>query len=396
MAQHSRGKIETAVRVGLDNPDDLSRHYTPGVAEQAQRVAEDPAALRRETVKANSVAIVSDGSALLGLGDQGPAAALPVMEGKAALLKRFADVDAWPICPLSRDPEDLIRTVRDLATSFGAINLEDIAAPRCFEIERRLRDELDVPVFHDDQHGIAIVVLGALHGALRLTERKPANTTVVISGAGAAGSAIARLLLEAGYRDDGIVVCDSSGVLHPDRDLDGEKRWLAEHANTGRRSGELRDALEGADVFVGVSVGGILDGADLARMADRAIVFALANPEPEVDPRAAAEHAEVVATGRSDHPNQINNVLAFPGVFRGLLDSGAPTVTTGIQLAAAEALAGVAAGQLSAERIVPGVFDEELVPAMALRGRRGRLTRGRGRRDHVRLAERGRRPAGGR
>ncbi|HEX4723924.1 MAG TPA: malic enzyme-like NAD(P)-binding protein [Pseudonocardiaceae bacterium] len=362
---HSRGKIETALRVGLDDADDLSRHYTPGVADVARRVAEDTAALRRETVKANSVAIVSDGSALLGLGDQGPAAALPVMEGKAALLKRFADVDAWPICPVSRDPDDLVRTVRDLATSFGAVNLEDIAAPRCFEVERRLRDELDVPVFHDDQHGTAIVVLGALHGALRLTDRKPEDTTVVISGAGAAGSAVARLLLDAGYRAEGIVLCDSSGVLRPDRDLDGEKRWLAEHTNTARRGGSLSDALDGADVFVGVSAGGILDGDDIARMADRAIVFALANPEPEVDPRAAGEHAEIVATGRSDQPNQINNVLAFPGVFRGLLDSGATTVTTKILLAAADALAAVAAERLSTRRIVPSVFDEELVPAMA-------------------------------
>jgi malate dehydrogenase (oxaloacetate-decarboxylating) len=361
----SRGKIQVTPLVRLDGAEDLARHYTPGVAELAERVADDPSALGRETVKANSVAIVSDGSALLGLGDRGPSAALPVMEGKAALLKRFANVDAWPICPVSREPDDLVRTVKDLATSFGAINLEDIAAPRCFEVERRLRDELDVPVFHDDQHGTAIVVLGALHNALRLTDRKPEDTSVVISGAGAAGSAVARLLLDAGYGSEGIVVCDSSGVLHPGRDLDGEKRWLAENTNSGGVTGALRDAIAGADVFVGVSVGGLLEAGDIARMADRAIVFALANPEPEVDPRAAGEHAEIVATGRSDHPNQINNVLAFPGVFRGLLDSDATSVTSKIQLAAARALANVAESGLARDRIVPSVFDERLVPEMA-------------------------------
>jgi malate dehydrogenase (oxaloacetate-decarboxylating) len=362
---HSRGKVEVATRVELNDADDLAEHYTPGVAELAKRVAEDPSVLARETVKANSVAIVSDGSALLGLGDRGPAAALPVMEGKAALLKRFADVDAWPICPVSREPDDLVRTVRDLATSFGAINLEDIAAPRCFTVERRLHDELDIPVFHDDQHGTAVVVLGALHNALKLTGREPGGTSVVIAGAGAAGSAIARLLLRAGYHSDGIVVCDSQGVLHQDRDLVGEKRRLAENTNTGGATGGIADVVRGADVFVGVSVGGLLEPDDIAAMADRAIVFALANPDPEVDPDAAREHAEIVATGRSDLPNQINNVLAFPGMFRGLLDSGAPKVTGDMLLAAARALADVVGEGLEPGHIVPSVFDEELVPAMA-------------------------------
>nr|WP_086859831.1 malic enzyme-like NAD(P)-binding protein [Amycolatopsis lexingtonensis] len=359
----SRGKVEVATRVALETPEDLAEHYTPGVADQAKRVADDPSALGRETVKANSVAIVSDGSALLGLGDRGPAAALPVMEGKAALLKRFADVDAWPICPVSREPDDLVRTVKDLATSFGAINLEDIAAPRCFTVERRLHDELDIPVFHDDQHGTAVVVLGALHNALKLTGRDPAGTSVVISGAGAAGSAIARLLLRAGYPSDGIVVCDREGVLHEDRDLVGEKGWLAE--NTGGAPGSLKDALRGADVFIGVSAGGLLAPEDVEAMAERAIVFALANPDPEVDPEAAGQHAEIVATGRSDFPNQINNVLAFPGMFRGLLDSGAPRVTEHMLLAAAHALADVVGEDLAPDRIVPSVFDEALVPAMA-------------------------------
>ncbi|MGW5720303.1 NAD(P)-dependent malic enzyme [Amycolatopsis sp. NPDC003865] len=362
---HSRGKVEVATRVALDSAGDLAEHYTPGVADQAKRVADDPAVLARETVKGNSVAIVSDGSALLGLGDRGPAAALPVMEGKAALLKRFADVDAWPICPVSREPDDLVRTVKDLATSFGAINLEDIAAPRCFTVERRLHDELDIPVFHDDQHGTAVVVLGALHNALKLTGREPGSTSVVVAGAGAAGSAIARLLLRAGYSSEGIVVCDSGGVLHPDRDLMGEKQWLAENTNSARATGSVQDALRDADVFVGVSAGGLLDPGDLAAMADRAIVFALANPDPEVDPEAAGEHAEIVATGRSDFPNQINNVLAFPGMFRGLLDSGAPRVTGEMLLAAAHALADVVGDDLAAGRIVPSVFDEALVPAMA-------------------------------
>jgi malate dehydrogenase (oxaloacetate-decarboxylating) len=362
---HSRGKVEVATRVALDTPDDLAEHYTPGVADQARRVADDPSALARETVKGNSVAIVSDGSALLGLGDRGPAAALPVMEGKAALLKRFADVDAWPICPVSREPDDLVRTVKDLATSFGAINLEDIAAPRCFTVERRLHDELDIPVFHDDQHGTAVVVLGALHNALELTGREPGGTSVVIAGAGAAGSAIARLLLRAGYRSEGIVVCDSEGVLHADRDLTGEKLWLAENTNAGGATGGIRDAVRDADVFVGVSAGGLLHPDDVAAMADRAIVFALANPDPEVDPEAAGRHAAVVATGRSDFPNQINNVLAFPGMFRGLLDSGAPRVTGRMLLAAAHALAGVVGDDLDAEHVVPSVFDERLVPAVA-------------------------------
>ena len=360
----SRGKVEVVARVELSDADDLAKHYTPGVAELAERVADDPSALARETVKANSVAIVSDGSALLGLGDRGPAAALPVMEGKAALLKRFADVDAWPVCPVSREPADLVRTVKDLATSFGAINLEDIAAPRCFTVERRLHDELDIPVFHDDQHGTAVVVLGALHNALKLTDREPRGTSVVLSGAGAAGSAIARLLLHAGYPADGLVVCDSQGVLHEGRDLIGEKRWLAENTNRAGTTGSLKDALRGADVFIGVSVGGLLDAEDLAAMADRAIVFGLANPEPEFDPKAAAGPAEIVATGRSDLPNQINNVLAFPGMFRGLLDSRAPRVTTRMLLAAAHALADVV-GDPDTDRIVPSVFDEGLVPAVA-------------------------------
>jgi malate dehydrogenase (oxaloacetate-decarboxylating) len=360
------GKIRVEPTVPLEDADDLSRYYTPGVAEQAKRIADDPSALYRETSKANSVAVVSDGSALLGLGDQGPAAALPVMEGKAALLRRFAGVDAWPVCPSSRDVDDLVRTVGDLANSFGAINLEDIAAPRCFDVERRLRETLDVPVFHDDQHGTAIVVLAALRNALAVTDRDQERTRVVIAGAGAAGSAIARLLLVAGFRAENVVVCDSHGALHPDRDgLADEKRWLAEHTNARRAAGSVAEVLRDADVFVGVSSGGILSGEDVAAMAPRPIVFALANPDPEVDPEAAAQHAAVLATGRSDRPNQINNVLVFPGVFRGLLDGRATSLTDEIQLAAAAAIADTVGADRDPERVVPSVFDERLVPAIA-------------------------------
>ena len=361
-----KGKIGTRAQVPLDTPEQLAEHYTPGVAEVAERVAADPGALARETARSNAVAVVSDGSALLGLGDRGPAAALPVMEGKAALLKRFADVDAWPVCPVSRDPDDLLRTARDLATSFGAVNLEDIAAPRCFEVERRLQDELDVPVFHDDQHGTAIAVLAALRNALQLTDREAAGTSVVVSGAGAAGSAVARLLLEQGYPAELLFVCDSKGVLHTGREgLDDEKRWLAEHTNTGGAKGGLTDVLRGADVFVGVSTGGLLSGDDIAAMARDPVVFALANPDPEVDPEAARRRAAVVATGSSDFPNQINNVLVFPGVLRGLLDGGSRRVTSGVQVAAADALSRLPGADLSADRVVPSVFDERVVARVA-------------------------------
>lgn len=362
----SRGKIQTWSTVPLDTAEDLAKHYTPGVAEAAKRVAADPAAASRETVKANSVAIVSDGSALLGLGDQGPAAALPVMEGKAALLKEFSDVDAWPICPVSRDPDELVRTVSDLATAFGAINLEDVAAPRCFAVERRLRDELDVPTFHDDQHGTAVTVVAALRNALRLTDRAVAETSVVISGAGAAGSAVARLLLEEGYPAEDLVVCDSRGALHGGRDeLDEEKRWLADNTNTRGRVGALNEVLRGADVFIGVSTGGLLGEQDIAAMDEEPVVFALANPEPEVDPASAGRRAAVVATGRSDVPNQINNLLVFPGMFRGLLDGGGHRVTTRILLAAASALTGVVEQELGTDRIVPSPLDECVAPRVA-------------------------------
>jgi malate dehydrogenase (oxaloacetate-decarboxylating) len=364
------GKIEIVSRVRLEDAEDLARHYTPGVAELAEQVGREPDRAQELTVKGNAVAIVTDGSALLGLGDQGPLAALPVMEGKAALFSKLAGIDAWPICLASREPDDVVRTVLDIATSFGAINLEDIAAPRCFEIERRLRDELDVPVFHDDQHGTAVVVLAALDNALRVTGRDRAGTRVVIAGAGAAGSATARLLLEAGVPAGGIVVCDSQGALHSGRELDGEKLWLAEHTNSEGAMGQLTEVLEGADVFIGVSAPNLLSGDELTAMAEDPIVFALANPDPEVEPAAAAKHAAVVATGRSDQPNQINNVLVFPGVLRGLLDAGVDTLTVKMQLAAASAITDRVGDELAADHIVPSVFDERLVPEIAAAIRR--------------------------
>jgi malate dehydrogenase (oxaloacetate-decarboxylating) len=362
---HLGGKIEVRSKVPLRTRDDLSMAYTPGVARICLAIAQHPEDVRRLTVKRNSVAVVTDGSAVLGLGDLGPAAALPVMEGKAALFKRFADIDAWPICLDTQDVDEIVRTVQLIAPVFGGINLEDIAAPRCFEIERRLRELLDIPVFHDDQHGTAIVVLAALTNALRVVGKTLPDVRIVMSGAGAAGSAIARLLLTAGARD--LVLTDIGGVVHRDRDaLDPNRAQLAQLTNPRGVTGSLRDALIGADVFVGVSAPGILDGDDVATMADRSIVFALANPTPEVDPAEARRTAAVVATGRSDEPNQINNVLAFPGVFRGLLDAGARHVDLEMEAAAARALADVVQpDQLNAAFIVPSVFDPAVTQAVA-------------------------------
>jgi len=362
---HLGGKIEVRSKVPLRTRDDLSMAYTPGVARVCLAIAAAPEDARRLTIKRNSVAVVTDGSAVLGLGNLGPAAALPVMEGKAALFKRFAGIDAWPICLDSQDVDEIVRTVQLIAPVFGGINLEDISAPRCFEVERRLRELLDIPVFHDDQHGTAIVVLAALTNALRVVGKELSGVRIVLSGAGAAGSAIARLLLTAGARN--VVVCDVGGVVHPGRlDLDPDLLSLAEQTNTGRLTGTLRAALVGADVFIGVSAPNILTGEDIASMNDGAIVFALANPDPEVDPTQARRHAAVVATGRSDEPNQINNVLVFPGVFRGLLDAGAREMDLPAEVAAALALADVLSPeQLNPAFIVPSVFDPDVVPAVA-------------------------------
>ena len=357
---HLGGKIEMRSKHPIKHRDDLSMIYTPGVARVCQAIANNPEDARRLTIKRNTVAVVTDGSAVLGLGNIGPAAALPVMEGKAALFKRFANIDAWPICLDTQDTDTIVETVRAVAPGFAGINLEDIAAPRCFEIERRLRELADIPVFHDDQHGTAIVVLAALQNALRVVGKPLESVRAVLSGAGAAGTAILRLLLAAGLKD--VVVADVNGVLHAGRSgLSDELRWVADSTNQAGYSGDLKGALAGADVFIGVSAPNILTGADIATMNTDAIVFALANPDPEVDPADAREHAAVVATGRSDQPNQINNVLAFPGVFRGLLDAHSSQVETSMLLAAAGAIADVVTDEERGPNyVIPSVFHPDV------------------------------------
>ena len=362
---HLGGKLEVTSKVQLRHRDDLSRAYTPGVARVCEAIAAHPEDARRLTIKRNTVAVVTDGSAVLGLGNLGPLAALPVMEGKAALFKRFADVDAWPVCLDTQDSDMIVEIVRAMAPVYGGINLEDIAAPRCFEIEERLREMLDIPVFHDDQHGTAIVVLAALTNALRVVGKKLGEVRIVVSGAGAAGQAIIRLLLAQGAQD--VVAFDTRGAVHREREgLDRFKSWIAENTNPAGFAGTLRAGLAGADVFIGVSAPNVISGSDVATMADRAIVLALANPDPEVDPLEAQAHAMVVGTGRSDYPNQINNVLAFPGIFRGLLDAGARDITDAVLVAAARAVADVVSpAELNASYIVPSVFDPAVAPAVA-------------------------------
>ncbi len=362
---HLGGKIEVTSKVPLRTRDDLSMAYTPGVGRVSMAIAENPEDVSRLTIKGNSVAVVTDGSAVLGLGNIGPGAALPVMEGKAALFKRFAGIDAWPICLASQDTDEIVRAVEMIAPGFGGINLEDIAAPRCFEIEQRLRASLDIPVFHDDQHGTAIVVIAALTNALRVVDKQIPQARVVVSGAGAAGTAIVTLLLAAGFGD--VVVYDRAGCLVPDLPgLSPSQQLLAEITNPRRVAGGLHDALRDADVFIGVSAPGILDPEWIRDMAPRSIVFALANPDPEVDPVEASKYAEVVASGRSDYPNQINNVLAFPGVFRGLLDARAHEITVDMLLRAAGAIAdAVHADELNPSYIIPSVFDPEVPGAVA-------------------------------
>ena len=362
---HIGGKIEVSSKVPLRNRDDLSMAYTPGVARVSMALYEHPEDISRLTIKGNSVAVVTDGSAVLGLGNIGPGAALPVMEGKAALFKRFADIDAWPICLASQDTDEIVKAVEMIAPGFGGINLEDIAAPRCFEIEQRLRASLDIPVFHDDQHGTAIVVLAALTNAMRVVNKELTSAKVVVSGAGAAGTAIVTLLLAAGLTD--VVVYDREGCLVPDLPgLSPAKKQLAEVTNPRRVTGDLHAGLMGADVFVGVSAPNILNPEWIRDMAERSVVFALANPDPEVDPGAAGQYAAVVASGRSDYPNQINNVLAFPGVFRGLLDARATEITVDMLLRAAQAIAHVVRDdELNASFIIPSVFHPDVPKAVA-------------------------------
>jgi malate dehydrogenase (oxaloacetate-decarboxylating) len=344
---HLGGKIEVHSKVPLKTRDDLSRAYTPGVARISQAIAKDPEDARRLTIKRNTVAVVTDGSAVLGLGNLGPAAALPVMEGKAALFKRFADVDAWPVCLDTQDVDEIVRTVQIIAPVYGGINLEDISAPRCFEIERRLRELLDIPVFHDDQHGTAIVVLAALTNSLKLVKKDLSKVKIVMSGAGAAGTAVANLLVTSGAKD--IYSFDKDGSVSP-----------------AGFKGTISEALKGADVFIGVSAPNVLTENDVASMAKGSIVFALANPDPEIDPVIARKYAAVVATGRSDQPNQINNVLAFPGIFRGLLDGRIHKITDAMLVAAAKAIASCVSGeQLNANFIIPSVFDPHVVTKVA-------------------------------
>ncbi|MEY3802874.1 MAG: hypothetical protein RL126_18 [Actinomycetota bacterium] len=362
---HLGGKIEIASKVPLKTRDDLSRAYTPGVARICQAIVADPADARRLTIKRNTVAVVTDGSAVLGLGNIGPAAALPVMEGKAALFKRFADVDAWPVCLDTQDVDEIVRTVQLIAPVYGGINLEDISAPRCFEVEARLRELLDIPVFHDDQHGTAIVVLAALRNALKLVKKDLSMVKIVLSGVGAAGNAIARLLTLNGASN--IIGFNVNGVIHSGlTSEDSMQQWFIDNSNPTNFTGTISEAMNGADVFIGVSAPNVLKEADVASMAKGSIVFALANPDPEIDPAIARKYASVVATGRSDQPNQINNVLAFPGIFRGLLDANAHKISDEMLVAAAEAIADcVTPEQLNTSFIVPSVFDANVVKAVA-------------------------------
>jgi malate dehydrogenase (oxaloacetate-decarboxylating) len=359
---HEGGKLGVHATAPLRDAADLSLIYTPGVARVCLAIADDPTLAARYTSRSNTVAVVSDGTAVLGLGDIGPLAAMPVMEGKAVLFKHFADVDAVPVCMETGSVDDIVDAVARIAPTYGGINLEDISAPRCFEIERRLRERLDIPVFHDDQHGTAIVALAALVNAVTVVEKELADVRVVVVGAGAAGVAVTKILLAAGVEH--VVVADSRGVIHDGRtDLASHKQELAELTNPEGVTGELGNALQGADVLIGVS-GGTIAERDLMRMAPRAIIFGLANPDPEVHPSVARRFAEVVATGRSDFPNQINNVLAFPGVFRGALDVGARDITEDMKLAAAWAIASLVE-EPTADQIVPSVFDDRVAPAVA-------------------------------
>jgi malate dehydrogenase (oxaloacetate-decarboxylating) len=362
---HLGGTISVEPKVSLKTRDDLSMAYTPGVARISMAIANDPSVTRNLTIKRNTVAVVTDGSAVLGLGNIGPAAALPVMEGKALLFKRFGGVDAWPVCLATQDVDEIVRIVECIAPVYGGINLEDISAPRCFEVEARLRETLDIPVFHDDQHGTAIVVFAALLNALRVVGKRMGDIRVVVLGVGAAGVAIAKLLLAEGVGD--VIGVNRNGILSPDDSrLDEPRRWLAANTNKEKRRGSLADAVAGADVLIGVSGPNLITEEHLKALAPDSVVFALANPDPEVDPVLARRYAAIVATGRSDEPNQINNVLVFPGIFRGLLDVGAKQVTEEIEIAAGRAIADVVtSSELSATYIVPTVFNPGVVPAVS-------------------------------
>src|SRR5699024_3498745 len=362
---HRGGKLQTTSKVNLRNRDDLSRAYTPGVARICAAIHKDRERARELTIKQNTIAVVTDGTAVLGLGDIGPEASIPVMEGKAVLFKQFANVDAWPVALDTTNTEELIKIVKAIAPVYGGINLEDISAPRCFEIEARLRKELDIPVFHDDQHGTAIVTQAALNNALKVVNKKLEDARIVVSGVGAAGHAIIRLLKASGAQH--ILAAGRDGVLEPHTtQRDEHRRWLADNTNSESFSGTLHEALVGADVFIGVSAPNLLDAEDIAAMAPGSIVFAMANPHPEILPAEASKHAAVVATGRSDYPNQINNVLAFPGFFRGLLDAGASNIHDEMLVAAADAIAGtISDRELNPRCITPSVCHEQVRGAVA-------------------------------
>ncbi len=362
---HLGGKIEVRSKLQIRTRDDLSMVYTPGVARVCRAIHDDPERAFNLTIKRNTVAVVSDGTAVLGLGDIGPRAAMPVMEGKVALFKQFANVDAFPICLDTKDADEIVATVKALAPGFGGINLEDISAPRCFEIEERLKKDLDIPVFHDDQHGTAVVVLAALINSLKIVGKKVDNLRVVVNGVGASGVACAKIIMAAGATN--VVGCDSKGIVHEGReDLNPAKRWFAENTNPEGRTGDLAEAVRGADLFLGLSAPNVLSVEHLKTMNEDPIVFAMANPDPEIRPELAMGHARIIATGRSDYPNQINNVLCFPGIFRGALDVRAREIDEEMKLAAANAMADVIPEEeLSDDYIIPSVFDERVAPAVA-------------------------------
>ncbi len=363
---HLGGKIEVVPKVPLKTRADLSMAYTPGVARICEAIAKDPEKVFTLTVKKNTVAIVTDGTAVLGLGDIGPAAALPVMEGKAMLFKEFAGVDAFPICLNTKDPDEIVRTVKAISTVFGGINLEDISAPRCFQIEERLREELDIPVFHDDQHGTAVVVLAALINALKLVGKQMSDVKVIVNGVGAAGVACTKIIMAAGVKN--IVGCDQTGALYRGRreNMNWMKDWYAQNTNPSEEKGTVHEVIKGADVFLGLSVPGVIDAEDVKNMAENPIVFAMANPVPEIMPEDAAPYVAVMATGRSDYPNQINNVLSFPGIFRGALACRAARINEEMKLAASSAIAGIISdSELQPEYIVPSVFDKRVAEAVA-------------------------------
>ncbi len=367
---HRKGKIEQHNKYPLKTRDDLSMAYTPGVARVCEYIAADRTKAFDYTIKANTVAVVSDGSAVLGLGDIGPEAAMPVMEGKAMLFKEFADVDAFPICLATNDPTEIVETVKLMAPTFGGINLEDISAPRCFEIEDRLKEELEIPVFHDDQHGTAVVVMAALFNALKIVGKPIESLRVLMLGLGAAGVACTKMMQASGITE--IVGCDRQGAISTERadyadgSMSAIKRWYAENSNPERRSGGPNEVIEGCDLFIGLSGPGLIEADSLAKMNDDAIVFAMANPVPEVMPEDADPHVRIMATGRSDYPNQINNVLCFPGIFRGALDAGAPRITEEMKLAAAHGIAEVVTeDDLSDDYIIPSVFNRDVAPAVA-------------------------------